>query len=79
MFDLEGKEFKTSKCKVTFRKSRSVEIDEDFILWAKQNNRDDLLRYKDPEVDKTKLKELLQNDEQFKYARIVENTNINIK
>lgn len=61
----------------SFRKSKSVSIDNEFIEWAKINNTD-LLKYKEPEVNKTAVKEYLKNNE-CEFARIIENKNLGVK
>ena len=62
----------------SFRKSKSVEVDDEFINWAK-NNQDELLIYKEPTVNKTAIKEAIKGGKEFEFARIVENNNLNIK
>lgn len=75
---LKGETFETAKVKVSYRKSESVETTEDFIAWAKKN-RDDLLRYKEPETDKKKIKAALLNGEELLGASIVTKQSIQIK
>ena len=75
---LQGEKFKTSKTEVIYRKSKSVEVDNIFIDWAKEYN-PDLLSFKEPTPNKTKIKKLLESGEELEFARIVENNNINIK
>ena len=62
----------------SFRKSKSVEVDDEFINWAK-NNQDELLIYKEPTANKTAIKEAIKGGKEFEFARIVENNNLNIK
>lgn len=61
----------------SFRKSKAVSIDNEFIEWAKNNNTD-LLKYKEPEVNKTAVKEYLKDNE-CEFARIIENKNLGVK
>lgn len=69
----------TARNKITFRKSESVEVDEEsFILWA-QKNRDDLLTYSAPKVNKTEIKKALKNGEEIIGAELRVNTNIQLK
>lgn len=75
---LNGQRFKTAEVEVGFRKSKSVEFGDDFINWCQNNDRDDLLTYKDPTVSKTAVKKALEAGENVP-AVIVENLNISIK
>ena len=64
---LDNQKFSTSKVAISFRKSESVEVDDTFLEWAKKNA-DDLLRYKEPEIDKKAIKEALKNGKEIKGA-----------
>ena len=70
----------TARNKISFRKSESVEIaDEgDFIRWA-EVNRDDLLTYAEPKVNKTAIKAAIKEGANIVGAQIVEKQNIQIK
>ena len=68
----------TARNKITFRKSESVEIDEEaFKTWA-AFNRDDLLKFKS-EIDKTAVKSALKNGVELPGAKLVTDQNIQIK
>lgn len=75
---LRGEPFETAKVKVSYKNSESVETTEEFIAWAKAN-RDDLLRYKEPEADKKKIKEALKNGDSLRGASIVTKQGMQIK
>lgn len=75
---LAGEKFETAKVKVSYRKSKSVIVAEDFVRWAQANDRDDLLTYKEPTVSKTAVKQAIEAGEEVP-AEIVENMNISIK
>lgn len=75
---LDNQKFSTSKVAISFRKSESVEVDDTFLEWAKKNA-DDLLRYKEPEIDKKAIKEALKNGKEIKGAYLKENQSIQIK
>jgi len=81
-FCLNGEKFESERCKISYRRSESVEIAENdlmnFIDWAEKTD-DTLLRYKAPEVDKTHLKELMKQGFDVPYAKLVEKQNIQIK
>lgn len=78
-YALQGEKFQTAKCAVSFRKSSAVEVDDCFVEWAQTSGNEELLRYKEPEVNKTAVKERLTCGEAFDFARLVQNTSITIK
>lgn len=75
---LAGAPFKTPKMAVSWRKSKAVELNDDFIQWA-QVNRDDLLNYGKPIPNKTLIKKLLEQGDTIPGAQIVERQNMSIK
>lgn len=69
----------TARNRITFRKSESVEVDEaSFITWA-QKNRDDLLTYSAPKVNKTEIKKALKSGDEIIGAELRIKNNIQIK
>lgn len=75
---LNGEKFKSDKVEVGYRKSKVVQTAEDFVKWAVEHDRGDLLTYKEPTANKTAIKEAINNGENVP-AEIVENVNIQIK
>lgn len=74
---LNGERFTTVKCDIKFRRSNSLEVSPEFIEWA-QKNREDLLRYKLPEVDKSAVTKALK-DEEIPFVGLVEKIGVTIK
>lgn len=72
-FVLAGEKFKTGRVSVSYRKSEQVECDD----MAKVPER--YLRFKDPELDKTKIKEALKNGENVESCKLVEKQNMQIR
>lgn len=72
-YALDGQAFKTTRASVTFRKSQSVEIADIYKL------DENYLRYKEPEADKTAIKEALKQGKTVAGATLVENTSVIIK
>lgn len=70
----------TPRCKLSFRKSESVEIlDADaLIVWAEKND-DSLLTYSMPTINKTAVKKALAAGSTIDGAQIVTRQNIQIK
>ena len=74
--DLHGESFKPSDdvtVSVSYRKSKTVECDNIFDV------PDDYLRYKEPELDKAKIKKAFKEGINVAGCRIVEKNNIQIK
>lgn len=80
---LGGEKFKTTRVSVSYTTSKSVETDKDFVAWAIAAHADHLLRYRDPEADKTALKALLNEEGGEEavegHAKIVTNKSMIIK
>ena len=72
-YALDGKAFKSTRASVSFRKSQKVEIAD--IYKVDEN----YLRYKEPEADKTAIKEALKAGKEVAGATLVENTSVIIK
>lgn len=72
-FVLAGEKFKTGKVSVSYRKSEQVECADVFKV------PDDYLRYKDPELDKTKAKEALKAGIEIEGCKLVEKQNMQIR
>lgn len=69
----------TARNRITFRKSESVEVDEDaFIEWA-EIHRDDLLTYSAPKINKTEVKKALKDGIEIVGAELRIKSNIQIK
>ena len=75
---LEGQKFTSPRVAISYRTSKSVEIDEGFVEWAQKNN-PELLKIKEPEADKTAIKEYMAKGNELSLARIAEKQNIQIK
>lgn len=77
-FVLSGEKYKSAKVAVSYRSSESVQLDDEFIKWA-FDNAPYLLRAKDPEPDKTQIKEQLKQGVKLEHASLVKSTSIQIK
>lgn len=76
-YALDGEKFKTAKVSISYRKSTSVEVDLDELMRA--DNCDNYLRYKEPEADKTAIKDALEEGFDVAGCRLIEKTSIQIK
>lgn len=70
--------FSTTKCVVSFRRSKKCVPDPAFVRWAQENDRDDLLNYKEPTVSLAKVKEAIGNGENVP-AKMVESVSVGVK
>ena len=75
---LQGASFRTAKVSVSFRKTESVEVTHDGLENLKAM-RDDLLKYKEPEPDKTAIKQALKSGLSVRGVQLVQNTSTIIK
>lgn len=78
-YALDGQAFKTARVSLTFRNTKSVEVDDNFIEWAKRNGRYDLLKVYEPTADKIALKDKMADGEEFEFARIHEKKSLIMK
>ena len=72
-YALKGQAFKSTKAVVSFRKSQQVDIPDIYKL------DENFLRYKEPEADKTAIKEAIKAGQTVKGATLIENTSVIIK
>ena len=70
---LAGEKFKTNRISVSYRKSEQVECPDLLEVDV------DYLRYKEPELDKTKVKEAIKNGIEVKGCQLVERQNIQVR
>lgn len=74
----DGQKFETPRASISWRKTTAVELDDDFMMWAKGNSTW-LLRYKEPEPNKTEISRALKSGENIHGARLVENYSMQVK
>ena len=72
---LSGQQFKTDKVVIKYRKSESVELDDDFISQHQTDDRFIITEYK---ASKSAVKEAIKNGEEVKGAQIITKNNIQI-
>ncbi len=77
-YALDGQKFSTARCSVSFRKTEKVEIsDVGMIRLMKEH--DELLTYKDPEPNKTAIKQALKDGLTVQGVQLVQNMSTIIK
>lgn len=72
-YALEGDPFKTTKVAVSFRKTKSVKINDIFKISNKY------LKYAEPTADKAAIKKAIEAGEQIEGAELVEGLSVSIK
>lgn len=77
-FVLGGEAYKSPRVAVSYRRTKSVELNPEFCEWAYLHN-PSLLRMHEPEADKTAVKKALEAGASIPYAAIVEKKAIQIK
>lgn len=75
---LSGEKFKTAKVSVTYRTAQKTECSADFVEWALEHE-PELLRYREPEPDKTEIGKLLKAGVKVYGCELVDNTSMIIK
>lgn len=75
---LDGSKFESSKVSISYRKSEAVEV-ADIKQIKLLENCDDYLTYKDPEANKTAIKEAIKHGVIVPGCSLVEKQNIQIK
>ena len=78
LYVLKGNKFETPKVLCSFRRTKKVECDPDFIAWAVRNA-PDLLRQKDPEPNKTEIKKRLEKGEEIPFTALSESYSTTVK
>ena len=58
VYALKGEKFESPKLRCSYRKAKSVQLDDSFIDWARENA-GDLLTFKEPTPNKTAIKSAL--------------------
>lgn len=74
---LNGQQFKTDKVDIRFRKSTTVEVNLETLM--QYDDCDSYLNFKDPEPNKTRIKEAIQLGEKIPGCALVDKQNIQIK
>lgn len=74
-FCLNGEKFQSPRAAVSFRRSQKVQVDENRLAEIPE----EFLRYKDPEVDKTRVKEALKAGETIPGCELVESVSMILK
>lgn len=78
IYALNGKKFESPKVRCSYRKAKSVRVDDDFVAWA-QGHASDLLAFKEPTPNRTAIKAALEEGREIEHAEIVTNESLQVK
>lgn len=78
-YALQGEKFKTAKCSVSFRNTETVEVTEERLENLMRGGKDELLTYKDPEPNKTAIKQAIKAGLNVQGVQLVQNVSTIIK
>lgn len=78
VYALKGEKFESPKVRCSYRKAKSVQLDDSFIGWARENACD-LLTFKEPTPDRTAIKAALADGREIEHAEIVTNESLQVK
>lgn len=70
---LSGEKFKTTKVAVSFRKTKSVQVED---IWKLD---DSFVKYAEPTADKAAIKKAIETGQEVTGATLVENVSISVK
>lgn len=73
-----GEKFSTPRVQVSWRKSTSLQLEDGFVDWAKYNAAW-LLRNREPEPDKTMIRQALQSGQKVYGAELKESYSLQVK
>ena len=75
---LNGEKLETARVKCAYRKTQSVELDDDFVYWAAENA-PDLLSFSEPKPNKTAIKQAIKSGRDIAFAAIVDGESLSVK
>lgn len=78
VYALKGDRFESPKVRCSYRKAKSVQVDEGFVAWA-QEHADDLLTFNEPTPNRTAIKAALADGREIEHAEIVTSESLQVK
>lgn len=78
VYALKGERFESPKVRCSYRKAKSVQVDDDFVAWA-QEHADDLLTFKEPTPNRTAIKAALEDGREIEHAQLITNESLQVK
>lgn len=78
VYALKGQKFESPRLRCSYRKAKSVQLDDSFIGWARENARD-LLTFEEPTPNRTAIRAALAVGREIEHAEIVTNESLQVK
>lgn len=78
VYALNGEKFESPKVRCSYRRTKSVQVDDSFVSWAEEHA-DDLLTFKEPVPNRTAIKAALEDGREIEHAEIVTNESLQVK
>lgn len=78
VYALKGEKFESPRLRCSYRKAKSVQVDDDFVSWAEEHA-DDLLTFKEPTPNRTAINAALAEGREIEHAEIVTNESLQVK
>lgn len=77
-YALKGDKFESPKLRCSYRKAKSVQVDDGFVAWA-QEHANDLLTYKEPTPNRTAIRAAIDDGREIEHAEVVTNESLQVK
>ena len=78
VYALKGEKFESPRLRCSYRKAKSVQVDDSFVTWALEHA-DDLLTFKEPAPNRTAIKAALADGREIEHAEIVTSESLQVK
>ena len=78
VYALKGEKFESPRLRCSYRKAKSVQVDDSFVTWALEHA-DDLLTFKEPTPNRTAIKAALAEGREIEHAEIVTSESLQVK
>lgn len=78
VYALKGEKFESPKLRCSYRKAKSVQVDDGFVAWA-QEHANDLLTYKEPTPNRTAIRAAIDDGREIEHAEVVTNESLQVK
>lgn len=78
VYALNGEKFESPKVRCSYRRAKSVQVDDSFVSWAEEHAAD-LLTFKEPVPNRTAIKAALEDGREIEHAEIVTNESLQVK
>lgn len=78
VYALKGEKFESPKVRCSYRKAKSVQVDDSFVDWARCHAAY-LLTYKEPTPDRKAIKAALEDGREIEHAEIVTSESLQVK